>query len=214
MLKKVAILNLLLVGIAAVWLLVFSSSANSEHPQPKNPFAMAIFNPSKANIPLYGDYRAKWSRMTGFELSSLHWNQFVAIFINQSPEVYRNNYVEYLRTSQDDYDEEEDEDENGDPKPSKFKQYPVGTMLAKEGYSSHKGKPGEPTFLVIMKKREKGYDPASGNWEYMQFAPDGTTMLRGKGSEPTIAKLCSGCHINVADRDYIFSSFFSGSSSR
>ncbi|MFT4925984.1 MAG: hypothetical protein ACI8WB_002079, partial [Phenylobacterium sp.] len=111
----------------------------------------------------------------------------------------------------DDYDEDEEEEDDDGEVVSKFKSYPVGTMIAKEGFTSHQGKPGDPTFLVIMKKHKKGYDPTNGNWEYMQFTTDGKTMLRGKGSDPAITTQCAGCHINVADRDFVFSSVFSGS---
>lgn len=211
--KKTPIIHLLLLGLGSVLLAFFSIPGKSDQHVKKDPFTVSHFKSSKENTGLYGDYRKKWTRLTGFELSSLHWNQFVAVFINQSPEIYRNNHIEYLRTSQDDYDEDEDEDEDeeGSAAVSRFKHYPVGTMVAKEGFTSNEGKPGSPTFLVIMKKREKGYDPSHGDWEYMQFAPDGTTMIRGKGSDPAVSKLCSSCHINVADRGYIFSSFFSGS---
>jgi hypothetical protein len=202
--------NALLMVLVSCFFIIYSGIAHSSHPAAAHPFKISQFKVSKENIGLYGDYRSKWLRMSGFELSTLHWNQFVAIFVNQSSDVYRANYIEYLRTSQDDYDEvDEEEDEKGNVI-SKYKKYPPGTMLAKEGFNSHQGKPGDPTFLVIMKKHEAGYDTANGNWEYMQFAVDGTSLLRGKGSDPAVMKLCAGCHTNVADRDYVFSSFFSG----
>ena len=147
--------------------------------------------------------------MSGFELSALHWNQFVTIFVNQSADIYRHNYLEYLRVTQDDYDEEEDENEDGDII-SRFKSYPVGTIIAKEGYDSSNGKPGIPLFIVMMKKHPPGYDPKFGDWEYMKFTADGKTLLQGKSSEPQVNAQCAQCHINVGDRDYIFSSFFSG----
>lgn len=191
-------------------LLGFLTPAHSSHPI--KPFNIEIFKASKENKALYHDYRTKWLRVTGFELSSLHWNQFVAVFINQAPEIYRNNYLEFLRTSQDDYDEDDDEEDGGGP--VKYKKYPVGTLIAKEGFSSQHGKPGDPTFLVIMKKHKPGYDPKYGDWEYMQFTADGTTMLRGKSSDPAVNKACAACHINVADRDFVFSSYYSGTSAR
>lgn len=201
--------KLLLFVLLAPGFFLFNRVAVAAHP--KDPFSVNHFVAKKDNAALYDSYRTKWNRMSGFELSSLHWNQFVAVFINQGMNVYRNNYVEYLRTSQDDYDEDDEEEgEDGEPI-SRYKSYAEGTIIAKEGFTSHEGIPSKPTFLVLMKKREKGYDTANGNWEYMQFAPDGTTMLRGKGSDPAITKQCSGCHINVSDRDYVFSSIFSGS---
>lgn len=191
--------------LAGLW---FATPALAKDPL-QNPFGITQFKASKENKALYGKYRKRWQRMTGFELSSLHWNQFVAVFINQSPEVYRANYVEYLRTSQDDYDDWDEDEEEGTPT-NNFKSYPVGTIVAKEGFTSHEGKPGLPTFLVLMKKHPKGYDDANGNWEYLKFAPDGQELLKGSAKDPRVMAECAGCHINVADRDYIFSTFLSG----
>jgi hypothetical protein len=88
--------------------------------------------------------------------------------------------------------------------------YPDGTMIAQEGYTSHEGKPGVPTFVVFMKKHPKGYDDKNCNWEYMKFSADGQTLLRGKASDPAVATQCSGCHMNVADRHYVFGTTYSG----
>lgn len=206
--KKQSIFTTMLILILSTSGLLFGQLAYSKQAK-QNPFNISQFKATKANQALYGDYRKKWLRMSGFELSSLHWNQFVAVFINDNPEVYRNNYLEYLRTSQDYDDEGEDEEEETTPK-SNFKAYPAGTLLAKEGYTSHQGKPGDPTFLVIMKKHPNGFDDENGNWEYMQFSTDGQTLMRGKASDPKVKVLCSGCHLNVADRDYVFGTFFSG----
>jgi hypothetical protein len=210
--KNTLIYSFILATVLAAGTLLYSNSGISAEQSRQNPFDIAQFEPSKENKALYNDYRKTWLRLTGFELSSLHWNQFIAVFINQSPDIYRKNHIEYLRTSQDDWDDDdEDEEEEGSgAEKNNYKTYPVGTMIAKEGYTSDKGKPGDPTFLVIMKKREPGYDPKSGNWEYMKFTTDGKTLLRGKGSEPHIMAECANCHINVAERDYIFTTFFSG----
>lgn len=176
---------------------------------PKPPFDIEQFRPAKENKDLYGDYRSNWRRLSGFELSSLHWNQFVAVFINQSEEIYRNNYIEYLRSSQDDWDDE-DEDEEETETTSQFKAYPVGTIVAKEGFDSSEGKPGNATFISIMRKREKGFDSANGDWEYLQFDANGQTLLKGKATQTNVQTQCAACHVNVADRDYVFSTFYTG----
>ena len=175
-----------------------------------NPFNVVQFKAKPENKELYGNYRKQWLRLTGFELSALHWQQFVAVFINQHPEIYRNNYLEYLRDSQDDWDDEDEEDEEEARPKGSFKQYPPGTIVAKEGFASHSGKPGEPLFLVLMKKHKPGYDNQNGNWEYLKFAPDGSELLRGSAKDPAVHAECAACHINVAERDYIFTTFFSG----
>jgi hypothetical protein len=185
--------------------IAFAKEENKE--RYADPFNVSLFSPAKDYPELYGNYRKNWLRLTGFELSSLHWNQFVAVFINQAPEVYRNNYLEYIKTSQDDYDEDEDEDEETET--SQYMNYPIGTMLAKEGFMSHQGKPSDPTFLVVMRKNKPGYDAKYGDWQYFKFATDGTTLLQGNSQNPAVMSECAGCHINVAERDYIFTSFYS-----
>lgn len=214
MLKTISKINrifcALLLSITLMLTNLTSVLAQEAKPQP--PFNIEQFKPSKENTKLYGEYRRKWHRLSGFELSSLHWNQFVSIFINQSPNIYRNNYLEYLRSSQDDWDDDwDDEDEEGKQTQSKFKAYPVGTVIAKEGFDSSKGKPGNALFISIMRKREKGYDSANGDWEYLQFDPNGQTLLKGKATQKDVQAQCASCHLNVADRDFIFSSFYTGS---
>ena len=36
------------------------------------------------------DYRHTWLRLTGFDFSGLHWNQFVVIYVNKGAEIYKN----------------------------------------------------------------------------------------------------------------------------
>lgn len=176
------------------------------------PFDIEHFKPKKENAQLYGDYRKKWNRLSGFELSSLHWNQFVAVFINQAEDVYRNNYIQYLRTSQDDWDEDEDEDEREDEirEDTVYKTYPIGTILAKEGFDSSLGKPGTPIFISMMLKQPNGYDPEFGDWQYLKYSADGTTLVSGKASDPNIKAQCGACHLNVSERDFVFSTFYTG----
>jgi hypothetical protein len=192
------------------WLSTFgillSTSVHSADTVIKNPFNITQFKASKPNAALYKDYRKNWARVTGFELSSLHWNQFVAVFINQSADIYRKNHIEYLRTSQDDWDDDEEEETTK----KGYTSYPVGTTIVKEGYTSHEGKPGAPLFLVLMKKHKAGYDAKYGNWEYMKFSTDGTTLLQGKSSDPQVMIECTNCHMNVAERDHVFGTFFTG----
>ena len=111
-----------------------------------NPFDVQLFSSSKDFPNLYENYRKDWVRLTGFELSALHWSQFVTVFINKSPKVYSHNYYESVRAYED-----EDEDEVAE---INYLTYPVGTIVAKEGFMSHKGMPGAPLFIVFMKKHK------------------------------------------------------------
>lgn len=151
------------------------------------------------------DYQSEWLKLTGFDESGLHWNSFIRIFVNNKAayKAYANNYAQYLVW----YDAfEEDEDEAPAPK---YLSYPEGTVLLKENYLKSDGKPGDPMVLSLMVKREKGYDPQFGDWEYLQLLPNGQTIMRGNSKDITVAKACQACHANVPDKDFVFSSFLS-----
>jgi hypothetical protein len=57
---------------------------------------------------------------------------------------------------------------------------------------------------AAMLKREAGYDPDNGDWEYayVTLAPD-RKVVRGRLRE------CAGCHAAARDRDYLFRSYAS-----
>ncbi|KZN56509.1 cytochrome P460 family protein [Pseudoalteromonas luteoviolacea] len=171
-----------------------------------NPFNVYPFKvPDKYKAALK-DYRTQWQRVTGFEHSGLHWQQFIVVFLNKDIKVYENNYLEYLRYYQD-YDED-DEDEEEVTEPS-FKSYQPGTIVLKENFSSQSGAPHDALTITMMIKREKGYSKGFGDWEYVQFDKEGTLILAGKGSEPVIKQMCSNCHASIEERDFIFANFYS-----
>lgn len=147
-------------------------------------------------------YRENWYRMTGLNYSGMHWNQSVMVFLSQDPEIYRFNHFEYMRRFEEDLDED-DEDEI---KP--FRQYKPGTVIVKENFFTVKGEPITPVSLTIMIKREPGYDPNNGDWEYIQISATGDTIVAGKADEPAIKALCSDCHMNMQDRDYLFHTMY------
>ena len=89
--------------------------------------------------------------------------------------------------------------------------YPVGSIIVKEkkalGYWSTTRPRDERTRandgVGGMIKREPGYDPAHGDWEYFYFE-DPDKIERGKiGS-------CVGCHGGAAARDYVFGGWARG----
>jgi len=169
-----------------------------------NPFHVMPFTLPKGSGQSYVDYRKNWSRLTGFEYSGLHWKQFVAIFVNKGADIYRENYLAYLSLYRDDDDEdEEDEDESEQV----FKAYPDGTVFLKENYQSKQGKPGEPSSLTLMIKKQAGFDTQGGDWEYLQSDVAGNIIMQGSAQDPQIKKACADCHMNMAERDYIFSTF-------
>ena len=74
--------------------------------------------------------------------------------------------------------------------------FPVGSMIIKEKL----GKPDSttPEVLTAMIKREPGYNPANGDWEYLVL--NGTASMiveRGK------LERCSSCHSSYKHTDFV-----------
>jgi len=90
-----------------------------------------------------------------------------------------------------------------------------GTVFTKRVYmKDKKGAKGNLEMIFAMIKREKGYFPSGGDWEYVMISYDKTTdykmhpngmlpatidhEMRGKISS------CGSCHIAAAGNDFIF----------
>jgi len=74
--------------------------------------------------------------------------------------------------------------------------FPVGSLIVKEKLPARDA--AEPELLTVMLKREAGYDPEGGDWEYL--------VLDGRGEEVRArGKLesCRTCHQEVADTDFV-----------
>ena len=74
--------------------------------------------------------------------------------------------------------------------------FPAGSLVVKEKLAARDS--SEPELLTAMYKREAGYDPEGGDWEYM--------VLDGRGQEVKArGKLesCRACHQAVADTDFV-----------
>ena len=74
--------------------------------------------------------------------------------------------------------------------------FPVGSMIVKEKL----GKPDSamPEVLTVMIKREPGYNPDNGDWEYLVLdGPASTIVERGKLTR------CSGCHSSYSGTDFV-----------
>lgn len=78
--------------------------------------------------------------------------------------------------------------------------FPQGSVIVKEKLSEVFSE--TPELLTVMIRREKGFNPRSGDWEYMVVDGTGTKVeARGKLGK------CQGCHLSTADTDYIFRSY-------
>ena len=74
--------------------------------------------------------------------------------------------------------------------------FPEGSVIVKEKLTTPEST--TPELLTVMVKRERGYNPESGDWEYIVF--DGTgqsAQERGK------LEKCQSCHWMEKDTDYV-----------
>jgi hypothetical protein len=78
----------------------------------------------------------------------------------------------------------------------KTPRFPPGSVIVKEKLATKDS--SMPELLTVMKKREAGYDPVNGNWEYIALDGSGRTIqARGK------LETCQACHLLVKDTDYV-----------
>lgn len=142
---------------------------------------------------LFKDYRKNYQNLTGFEFSGLHWEQIVNVFLNQAVDVYEHNYECHKALLKEEDAEVE------------FRRYPKGTIFIKENYFKDENrKPKLPSSITAMIKHEPGFDPKYGDWEYIQYSPNGDMIFRGKSDNPTVKAMCFDCHANMAERDFIY----------
>lgn len=74
--------------------------------------------------------------------------------------------------------------------------YPVGTVVLKEKMTASKSK--QPELYTGMLKREKGYNPNAGDWEFFTVSGDAKRITaRGKIDS------CIDCHKNYQKTDYL-----------
>jgi hypothetical protein len=75
--------------------------------------------------------------------------------------------------------------------------YPEGSVIVKEKFNSPEDR--KPLLYTIMRKREHGYNPKVGDWEFSIVGSDGRQLQQ-------IGKLenCQGCHLGKSDSDFVF----------
>lgn len=74
--------------------------------------------------------------------------------------------------------------------------FPTGSMIVKEKLSAKESH--TPELLTAMIKREKGYNPQSGDWEYLVLDGAASQIVRrGKLAD------CTGCHQAYEKTDYV-----------
>ncbi len=80
--------------------------------------------------------------------------------------------------------------------------FPVGAIIVKEAYPDENGGAGDLASITVMIKRANGYDPDHKNWEYMMLTP--MMKVANDGMAQGKIEMCIGCHAEVEDKDYVF----------
>jgi hypothetical protein len=76
-------------------------------------------------------------------------------------------------------------------------------VVVKEKYPQYSPN-AKPVAVAAMTKREPGYDPGNGDWEYayeQRWPEQEAKTVRGK------LDACIDCHQGVRDKDYLFRSY-------
>ena len=74
--------------------------------------------------------------------------------------------------------------------------FPKGSVIVKEKLPSKNST--SPELLTVMIKREQGYNPGNGDWEYMALDGDGKEV-RARGR----LEKCQACHQRAEYGDYV-----------
>ncbi|HEX8649599.1 MAG TPA: cytochrome P460 family protein [Pyrinomonadaceae bacterium] len=78
--------------------------------------------------------------------------------------------------------------------------FPEGSIIVKEKLEALEDT--SPEMLTVMAKREKGFNPESGDWEYMVVSGS-RTKIEGRGKLAN----CQSCHVLKGETDYVFRSY-------
>ena len=112
------------------------------------------------------------AQLCGIQLSgsSPHQNKYITVYVN---DVGRHAMLE-----------------------QKTPHFPQGSIIVKEKLTTPTS--SAPELLTVMIKRESGYNPESGDWEYMVVDGNGESVQeRGK------LENCQVCHLMERDTDYV-----------
>jgi hypothetical protein len=78
--------------------------------------------------------------------------------------------------------------------------FAVGSVIVKEKLAREEA--GEPELLTVMIKRERGFNPPVGDWEFMATNGSGTKAdARGR------LESCQACHVLMKETDFVSRSY-------
>ena len=80
--------------------------------------------------------------------------------------------------------------------------FPVGSVIVKEKSDSYAGETSGVVMSTVMIKREKGYNPACGDWEFAAINAN-ATKTNGTGKMAN----CMKCHQDQAKQDFVFRTY-------
>jgi len=85
--------------------------------------------------------------------------------------------------------------------------FPVGSVLVKEKFylEENPNGPDKASLYTVMIKRDAGYAPDVGDWEFAVVSGDRRSVI-GRGQMEN----CVSCHQHVASTDYVFVNFYRG----
>jgi hypothetical protein len=110
------------------------------------------------------------ARQTKMEEGNPHRNKFITVYVN---DIGRHAMME-----------------------EKVPRFPQGSVIVKEKLPSKDS--SAPELLTVMIKREPGYNPGNGDWEYVALDGSGKSV-RARGR----LESCQACHMMVKATDYI-----------
>jgi hypothetical protein len=78
--------------------------------------------------------------------------------------------------------------------------FPVGSIIVKEKLPTPTA---NPELMTVMIKQQSGFNPESGDWEYLVLDPVKSSIVeRGK------LERCNSCHLEKKDSDFIFRTYY------
>jgi hypothetical protein len=79
--------------------------------------------------------------------------------------------------------------------------FPKGAVIVKRKFDAS-SQNSTPILSTIMIKREAGYNPEAGDWEFAVVSGDGKNVeAKGKLGN------CMGCHVSRRETDFVFKSY-------
>ena len=79
--------------------------------------------------------------------------------------------------------------------------FPQGSVIVKQKNGRYADR-NTTILYTIMRKREPGYNPSVGDWEFSVVKADGSTVEASGKIEN-----CQSCHINQTTSDFVFRSY-------